>query len=47
MPDTRFSLAMLKEHLRKSLAIYLVGIALCLFGTSLLWTTTRPRPDND
>ena len=47
MPDTRFSLAMLKEHLRKYFAIYLVGIALCLFGTSLLWTTTRPRPDND
>lgn len=47
MPDTKFSFAALKEHLRKYLWIYIVGIALCLFGTSLLWTTTAPRPTNE
>lgn len=44
MPDTTFSLPALREHLRKYLWIYLVGIAVCLIGTSLLWTTTAPRP---
>lgn len=43
MPDTRFSLAALKEHLRKYLAIYLVVIVAALFGSDLLWTTTRPQ----
>lgn len=43
MPDTKFSFAALREHLRKFLWIYLVGIAVCLLGTNLLWTTTRPR----
>ena len=46
MPDTRFSWRGLREHLRKYLWVYLAGIALCLVGTSLLWTTTRPRPEN-
>ena len=44
MPDTKFSFAALKEHLRRYLWIYIVGIAICLVGTSLLWTTTAPRP---
>ncbi|MBR6889590.1 MAG: hypothetical protein IKN05_01235 [Clostridia bacterium] len=47
MPDTRFSWAALREHLRKYLWIYIVGIAVCLLGTNLLWTTTRPQPGND
>ena len=47
MPDTKFSWTALREHVRKYLWIYIVGIAVCLLGTNLLWTTTRPRPDND
>lgn len=47
MPDTKFSWPMLKEHLRRYLWIYLIGIAVCLVGTNLLWTTTRPRPSNE
>lgn len=43
MPDTSFSWRKLREHLRKYLWIYILGVALCLFGTSLLWTVTRPR----
>ena len=42
MPDTRFSWRGLLEHLRKFGAIYLIGIAACLFGTNLLWTMTAP-----
>ena len=42
MPDTRFSWRALLEHLRKFGAIYLIGIAACLFGTNLLWTMTAP-----
>lgn len=44
MPDTKFSLSALREHLRRYLWIYIIGIIACLVGTSLLWTTTRPRP---
>lgn len=44
MPDTKFSLPALREHLRRYLWIYLIGVALCLLGTSLLWTVTAPRP---
>lgn len=47
MPDTKFSLPMLKEHLRRYLWVYLFGIALCLVGTSLLWTTTAPQLSNE
>lgn len=47
MPDTKFSWPMLKEHLRKYLWIYLLGIALCLAGTGLLWTSTQPQPSNE
>ena len=46
MPDTKFSLPALREHLRRYLWIYLVGIVICLLGTSVLWTMTRPRPTN-
>jgi hypothetical protein len=42
MPDTRFTWRALLEHLRKFGAIYLIGIAACLFGTNLLWTMTAP-----
>lgn len=44
MPDTKFTWRGLREHIRKYMWIYLVGIALCLVGTNLLWTTTRPHP---
>lgn len=47
MPDTKFSFAALKEHLRKYLWVYLVGVAACLLGTNLLWTATAPRPTNE
>ena len=47
MPDTKFSWRNLREHLRKFFWIYLVGIAICLVGTNLLWTTTRPRIPNE
>ena len=43
MPDTRFSFAALKEHLRKFIWIYVVGIAVCLVVANLLWSTTAPR----
>ena len=47
MPDTKFTWRGLREHLRKYFWIYLVAIALSLVGTSLLWTTTRPRVPNE
>lgn len=47
MPDTKFTLSALREHLRRYVWIYIFGIAACLVGTSLLWTTTAPRPDID
>ena len=47
MPDTAFSFAKLREHLRKHFFIYVIGIAVCLLLTNLLWTTTAPRiPSN-
>ena len=46
MPDTKFSVAALREHLRRYLWIYVAGIVVCLLGTSVLWTMTRPRPTN-
>ena len=46
MPDTSFSWRGLREHLRKYLWIYLLGIALCLAGGDLLWTVTAPRLSN-
>ena len=47
MPDTKFSWRGLREHLRKYWFLYLVGIALGLFGAELLWTMTRPVIPND
>ena len=46
MPDTKFSFHALREHVRKYLWIYLAGIVACLFGSNLLWTTTRPQVPN-
>jgi len=43
MPDTSFSWRGLREHLRKYLWVYLLGVALSLLGTQLLWTVTQPR----
>ena len=43
MPDTTFSWRSLREHLRKYLWLYLLGITLGLLGAELLWTMTRPR----
>lgn len=43
MPDTKFSWRALREHLRKYIWLYLLGIALGLLGAELLWTMTRPR----
>lgn len=47
MPDTKFSFRALREHIRKFLWVYIVGVAVCLVLTSLLWTTTRPRVPNE
>lgn len=47
MPDTSFSWANLKEHVRKYLWVYVVGVVVSLFATNLLWTTTRPRPTSE
>lgn len=47
MPDTKFSFPALREHIRRYLWVYLVGIVVCLLGTNLLWTTTAPRPSID
>lgn len=44
MPDIRFRWRTLREHLRKYWWAYLLGIALCLAGTDLLFTITEPRP---
>ncbi len=46
MPDTKFSWRSLREHLRKYLWLYLLGIALGLMGAELLWTMTRPQISN-
>ena len=43
MPITKFAFAALKEHIRKYLWIYIIGVGLCLLGTNLIWTTTAPR----
>lgn len=43
MPDTKFSWRFLREHLRKYIWLYLLGIVLGLLGAELLWTMTRPR----
>ena len=43
MPDTRLTWSRFREHLRKYGWIYLVGIAVCLVCTNLLWTTTASR----
>ena len=47
MPDTRLTWSRFREHLRKYGWIYLVGIAVCLVCTNLLWTTTAPRVPDD
>ena len=47
MPDTKFSFRALREHIRKYFWIYIVGIALCLVLSSLLWTSTRPQIPNE
>ena len=47
MPDTKFSFAKLREHARKHLWVYIIGIAVCLVLTNLLWTTTAPRIPSD
>lgn len=47
MPDIHFTWRGLWDHLRKYVWVYLVGIALCLFATNLLWTVTRPRLSNE
>lgn len=47
MPDTKFSWRGLREHLRKYLIFYLVGVVLGLLGAELLWTMTRPRVPNE
>ena len=47
MPDTKFSFRALREHIRKYFCLYIVGVAVCLVLTSLLWTTTRPRVSNE
>ena len=47
MPDTKFSFRALREHIRKYFWLYIVGVAVCLVLTSLLWTTTRPRVSNE
>ncbi len=47
MPDTKFSFRALREHIRKYLWLYVVGVAVSLVLTSLLWTTTRPRVPNE
>ena len=43
MPDTKFSWRGLREHLRRYLWLYLLGIVMGLAGAELLWTMTRPR----
>lgn len=47
MPESKFTVARLKEHLRKFFWVYLLGVALCMAGTNLLWTTTAPRVPYD
>ena len=46
MPDTKFSWPALREHIRRYLWVYLIGIVVCLAATRLLWTMTRPHYAN-
>ena len=43
MPETKLTWGALREHLRKTWILYIVGILACLFGTELLWTITTPQ----
>lgn len=43
MPDTKFSLPRLREHLRKWWIFYVVGLALICFLNNLVFTMTRPQ----
>lgn len=47
MPLTGLSWTRFKEHLRKTSPIYIVGIAICLILTNLIYTTTRPQVPDD
>ena len=47
MPDTKFTWANLREHLRKYIWIYVAGVVVCVFVTRMLWTVTRPRIPDD
>ena len=42
MSDNRLTLANLREHFRKNIAIYIAGIAVMLVLSSLLWPPIRP-----
>ena len=47
MPETKLGLAAIREHLRQYLWLYIIGIALAMVFTNLLWTVTEPRVPND
>ena len=43
MPLKGLTWARFKEHLRKSAAIYIVGIIVCVVLSNILYTSTRPQ----
>lgn len=47
MPDTKLNKRNLKEHLRKTILIYIVAVAAALLASNLLWMTTAPRVPDD
>ena len=47
MPDTSLTLANLREHFRKHLALYAAMVVAALILSDLLWTVTTPRIPTD
>ncbi|MGN0801180.1 MAG: hypothetical protein ACI4MF_01160 [Candidatus Faecivicinus sp.] len=47
MPHYGISWFRLKEHFRKYLAIYIVGLIICVLLTNLVYTSTAPRTPYD
>ena len=43
MPETKLTWARLKEHLRKTLWIYIVGCLVLILLSDIVFTATRPR----
>ena len=47
MPLTGLSWARIREHLRKTAPIYIVGVIIMIFVSDILFTSTRPQIPDD